>query len=65
LPGPKDTPPDVAVRKTVSENDDLFHKALRSLTILGDDTGLLLKTPFAGHLLKKKQGVAGGAQVEP
>jgi len=44
LPGPKDTAPTVAVEKTVSEQDDTLHNALRSLTILGD----------AGHVLEKK-----------
>jgi len=42
--GPKDTAPDVAHKKTVSEQDATLHAALRSLTILGD----------AGHVLDTK-----------
>ena len=34
--GPRDTAPDVALAKTVSEQDETLHSALRSLTILGD-----------------------------
>jgi large subunit ribosomal protein L24 len=42
--GPRDTAPEVAHKKTVSEQDETLHRALRSLTILGD----------AGHVLEKK-----------
>jgi hypothetical protein len=44
LAGPRDTAPDVVAAKTVSEQDDTLHTALRSLTILGD----------AGHVLAEK-----------
>ncbi|EKX34732.1 hypothetical protein GUITHDRAFT_119042, partial [Guillardia theta CCMP2712] len=33
--GDKDTPPDVAIKKTVSERDELMHEAMKKLTILG------------------------------
>jgi hypothetical protein len=44
LQNPKDTAPEVAHIKTVSEQDDTLHNALRAMTILGD----------AGHVLEKK-----------
>ena len=50
--GPRDTAPEVVAARTVSEQDDTLHAALRSLTILGD----------AGHVLAN--GARAGSAKE-